>query len=147
MLSWINVWPNHQNGRNNWKRLLGEGQHHYFPCSLPAPVATQTSPATADHVYISVLLLLLLSHFSRVQLFATPWTVTPQAPLSMGVSKQECWSGLPFPLPGDLPDPGIKPASALQAESLPMSHVGSLSLVHPMQFYPVPYTPSPQLSL
>ena len=43
--------------------------------------------------------------------FATPWTVAHQAPLSMGFSKQEYWSGLPFPLPEDLPDPGIKPMS------------------------------------
>ena len=43
---------------------------------------------------------------SRVRLFATPWTVAYQAPLSMGFSRQECWSGLPFPSPGDLPDPG-----------------------------------------
>ena len=57
---------------------------------------------------------------SRVQLFATPWTVARQAPLSMGFSKQEYWSGLPFPSPGDLPDPGIKPRSpAVQADSLP----------------------------
>ena len=57
---------------------------------------------------------------SRVQLFATPWTVARQAPLSMGFSKQEYWSGLPFPSPGDLPDPGIKPRSpALQADDLP----------------------------
>ena len=42
----------------------------------------------------------------RVQLFATPWTVAYQAPLSMGFPKQEYWSGLPFPSPGDLPDPG-----------------------------------------
>ena len=48
---------------------------------------------------------------SRVQLFATPWTVAYQAPLSMGFSRQEYWSGLPFPSPGDLPDPGIKPGS------------------------------------
>ena len=41
---------------------------------------------------------------------ATPWTVARQAPLSMGFSRQEYWSGLPFPSPGDLPDPGIKPA-------------------------------------
>ena len=39
---------------------------------------------------------------------ATPWTVAPQAPLSMGFSRQEYWSGVPFPPPGDLPDPGIK---------------------------------------
>jgi len=51
---------------------------------------------------------------------ATPWTVACQAPLSMGFSSQEYWSGLPFPFPGDLPDPGIKPRfPALQAESLP----------------------------
>ena len=43
---------------------------------------------------------------SRVQLFATPWTVAYQAPLSMGFSRQGYWSGLPFPSPGDLPDPG-----------------------------------------
>ena len=49
-----------------------------------------------------------------------PWTVGRQAPLSMGFSKQEYWSGLPFPSPGDLPDPGIKPGStALQADDLP----------------------------
>ena len=48
---------------------------------------------------------------SRVQLFATPWTVAYQAPLSMGFSRQLYWSGLPFPSPGDLPDPGIEPGS------------------------------------
>ena len=51
---------------------------------------------------------------------ATSWIVALQAPLSMGFSRQEYWSGLPCPSPGDLPDPGIKPWSpALQAESLP----------------------------
>ena len=56
---------------------------------------------------------------SRVQLFATLWTVAHQATLSMGFSRQEYWSGLPFPSPGDLPDPGIKPRSpALQADAL-----------------------------
>ena len=49
---------------------------------------------------------------SHVQLLATPWTVALQAPLSMGVSRQEYWSGLPCPPPGDLPDAGIEPASA-----------------------------------
>ena len=51
------------------------------------------------------------SRFSRVRLFATPWTVVRQAHLSMGFSRQECWSGLPFPSPGDLPDPGMEPGS------------------------------------
>ena len=55
-----------------------------------------------------VLLFLLFSH---VQLFATPWTVTCQAPLSMEFSRQEYWSRLPFPSPGDLPHPGIEPTS------------------------------------
>ena len=45
---------------------------------------------------------------SCVPLFATPWTVARQAPMSMGFSRQEYWSGLPFPSPGDLPDPGIE---------------------------------------
>ena len=58
--------------------------------------------------------------FSRVQLFATPWTVAHQAPPSMEFSRQEYWSGLPFPSPGDLPNPGIEPGSpALQADTLP----------------------------
>ena len=57
------------------------------------------------------------------QLFMTPWTVARQAPLSVGFSRQGCWSGLPFPPPGDLSDPGIRPvAPALQAGSLPLSH-------------------------
>ena len=57
--------------------------------------------------------------FSRVRLFATPWTVASQAPPFMGFSRQEYWSGLPFPSPGDLPDPGIKPRSpAFQADAL-----------------------------
>ena len=49
--------------------------------------------------------------FSHVQLFVTPWTTACQAPLSMEFSKQDYWSGLPRPLSGDLPDPGIKPES------------------------------------
>ena len=56
---------------------------------------------------------------SRVRLFATPWTVALQAPLSMGFSRQEYWSGLPCLPPGDLPNPGIEPRSpVLQVDSL-----------------------------
>ena len=55
---------------------------------------------------------------SRVRLYVTPWTAAHQAPLSMGFSRQEDWSGLPCPPPGDLPDPGIEPRSpALQVDS------------------------------
>ena len=56
-------------------------------------------------------LLMLLSRFSRVRLCATPQTAAHQALPSLGFSRQEYWSGLPFPSPGDLPDPGIAPAS------------------------------------
>ena len=56
---------------------------------------------------------------SRVGLFATTWTVAYEAFPSMGFSRQEYWSGLPFPSPGDLPDPGIEPGSpALEADAL-----------------------------
>ena len=55
----------------------------------------------------------VLSHFSSVQLFVTLRTVAHQAPLSMGFSRQEYWSGLPCPPPGDLPDPGIEPVSLM----------------------------------
>ena len=75
---------------------------------------------------------------SHVQLFATPWTVARQAPLSMGFSRQEYCSGLPYPPPGDLPNPGIESRSpALQVDSLLSeppgkpkdTAVGSLSLL------------------
>ena len=59
---------------------------------------------------------------------ATPWTVAHQAPLSMEFSRQEYWSGLPFPSPGDLPDPGIEPWSpAFQADALPSEPPGKPS--------------------
>ena len=61
-----------------------------------------------------------------VWLFETQWTVARQAPLSMGFSRQEYWSGLPFPSPGALPNPGIEPGSpALYMDSLPFSHQGT----------------------
>ena len=64
----------------------------------------------------------LLSH---VQLFVTPWTIAYQASLFMGFSRQEYWSGLPFPSSGDLPDSGIEPGCpALQADDLPTELCG-----------------------
>ena len=67
----------------------------------------------------------LLSCFSHVHLFVTPWSVACQAPLSMGFFRQEYWSGLPFSYPGDLPNPGMKPRSpVLQADSLPSEPPG-----------------------
>ena len=68
--------------------------------------------------------------FSRVQLFVTPWTVAYQAYPSMGFSRQEYWSGLPFPSPGDLPNPGIEPWSpALQADAVPSEPQGKSCVV------------------
>ena len=82
-------------------------------------------------LYISYIFMYacMLSRFLSVQLFATPWTVAHQAPLSMEFSRQECRSDLPCPPPGDLPDPEIELVSpvspALKADFLPLSHWGS----------------------
>ena len=73
-----------------------------------------------------------ISHFSHVQLFVTLWTVAHQAPLSIGFSRQEYWSGFPFPSPEDLPDLGIEPrppalqADSLLSEPLETKHQGSI---------------------
>ena len=76
----------------------------------------------ASAILASYLVFLGFTHvksLSRVQLFVTPWTVAYQEPPSMGFSRQEYWSGLPFPSPGALPDPGIQPRSpAFQADAL-----------------------------
>ena len=70
------------------------------------------------------------------KLFVTPWTAALQAPLSMEFSRQEYWSGLPFPTPGNLPSPGTETASpespALQVDFLPLSHLGRPSDMHIM---------------
>jgi len=64
--------------------------------------------------------------------FATPWTITCQPPLSMGFPKQEYWSGLRFPFPGDLPDPSLL---HWQADSLPLSHQRSpVTMIHNYKF-------------
>ena len=88
----------------------------------------------------------VLSHFSHVQLSETLWTVARQAPLSMGFSRQEYWSGLPCPPPGSPPNPGIEPASpvspALQAASLGLSHHAHKAVVfpHPLCLWVFPGT-------
>ena len=79
---------------------------------------------------VSFILLLLFSCSVMSDSFATPWTVTHQAPLFKEFSRQGYWSGLPFLSPGDAPDPGIEPMSpALQADSSPLSHQGSPSFI------------------
>ena len=64
---------------------------------------------------------------SHVQLFTAPWTVAHQAPLSMDFSRQEYWSGLPFPSPGDLPNPEIESSSCTTGRFVTLSHLGSPS--------------------
>ena len=83
--------------------------------------------AQKDKHCIILFMKVKVKSLSRVQLFVTPWTVAYQAPPSMGFSRQECWSGLPFPSPGDLPNPGIEPWSpALQSDALPSEPIHEL---------------------
>ena len=74
-------------------------------------------PFHTYHLYYWRLCLFVLSCFRRVRLFVTLWTVAHQAPLSMGFSRKEYWSGLPCPLPGNLPYPGIEPASLMSIQN------------------------------
>ena len=109
----------------HWKhRVLttgppGKSSNRYFSMLLLSGSGVIINPGLPD-------LLLLFSCSVMSDSFATPWTVACQASLSMGFSRQEYWSGLPFPPPGDLPDPGIEPGSpAFQADSLSLSHLES----------------------
>ena len=82
-----------------------------LPVSFSLKAVQEYYLSLGDGVYV-------LSRFSHVLLFVTLWTVARQAPLSMGFSRQEYWNGLPFPPPGDLPDPRIEPMTpTLQASS------------------------------
>ena len=81
----------------------------------------------------------MLSRVSCVRLFVTPWTVARQVPLPMGFPKQEYWSGLPFPPPRDLSDPGIEPASPMS----PAMQVDTLLLSHQRN----PLAPQPELNM
>ena len=96
------------------------------PCRCVLP-NLRTVPVVLFRLHVC-----MLSCFSRVWLFVTPWTVAHQAPLSMEFSRQEYCSGLPFPSPGDLSNPGIKPKSpALQADSVPSEPPGKPHFVSP----------------
>ena len=108
------------------KWVLSSGWVHYLPLQALWPWAGSLHSLTL-HFPINKMMLLIvptsgvvrkvkrMSSFnillSQLQLFVTPWTVAHEAPLSMGFSRQENWSGLLFPLSGDLPNPGIKPGS------------------------------------
>ena len=68
---------------------------------------------------------MLCQSLGHVRLCATPWTIARQAPLSMGLSRQEHWIGLPFPPPGDLPDPGVEPESLASPTGRLFTYLGS----------------------
>ena len=80
-----------------------------FPQSLKSYLSLYKRGPELNKIIIIGKKSAMLSCFSRVQLCATPWTVAHQAPLPMELSRQEYWSGLPLPTPGNLPDPGIEP--------------------------------------
>ena len=96
---------------------------HKEALGLLLPLGTAT-------LFLSEVFLSEVKLLSCARLFATPWTVAYQAPLSIGFSRQEYWSGLQFPSPGDLPHPGIEHRSpALQADSLTSEPPGKLFLI------------------
>ena len=88
-----------------------------------------TYPGILQYIWHSILLLL-----SPLCSFLTPWTVAHQTPLTLEFSSQKYWNGFPFPSPGDLPNPGIKPGSpALQADFYHLSHQGSPDAINTIQ--------------
>ena len=117
-----------------------EVQVYFFVCGYlisQMPFIEEISPIVYSwhrhHKLVDCMHARVLSHFSRVRLFVTPWSLAHQTPLSMGFSRQEYWSGCQDP-PGDLPDPGIEPRSpespVLQADSLLLSHQRNPSWLH-----------------
>ena len=113
------------------KSQIGNLTLHLMQCGLlqrwSEDLAVMHGIVFCLYFTLRVLQFLEVKSLSCVRLFATPWTVAYQASLSMGFSRQEYWSGLPFPSPGDLPDPGIKPRSpTLQEDTLPCEPLGKL---------------------
>ena len=97
----------------------------FLECSAPSSSLKCSNVVCKVSVQTSLLVKVSMNLSSRT--LVTVWTIAHQAPLSMGFSRQEYWSELPFPFPGDLPDPGIEPRSpALQADSLPTELQGKI---------------------
>ena len=123
-------------GKLSSGRKTGKGQFSFQSQRKAMPKNAQTTAQFhASHTLAKV------KSLSRVWLFATPWIAAYQAPLSIGFSRREYWSGLPFPSPGDLPNPGTKPSSpAFQADSLPSEAPGRFiksinALIHKLTFW------------
>ena len=122
-----------------WKdlfsRLLFKNSFEEFQADVELERMVSWSPNSVSSLsfsaYSFLSSLVCAESLSPVWLFATLWTAAHQAPLSTGVSRQEYWSGLPCPPPGDLPKPGIEPRSpALQVDSLPSEPPGKPILLH-----------------
>ena len=144
------TWPppaSGETGKSRYKLLpLAENKHDLSPEAVPSLVpciikvllATKNGnahwggkeqcwPSLSFHSTYTIWNWSEVKSFSRGWLFATPWTVAYQAPPSLGFSRQEYWSGLPFPSPGDLPNPEIEPRSPVsQADALPSEPPGKL---------------------
>ena len=113
-----------------FKTLVWVFTRRFYSCTLYLskilPFITDTSPIMWKlHMFLKVFLrlslyIVIFQLLNCVQLFVTSWTVAWQSPPSMGFPKQKYWSGLPFPSPGNLPDPVIEPV-----DSLPLSYMGS----------------------
>ena len=112
-------WATEVNWTDGWISKKNQVYNCYFRLKLINSICFHLCILRVGHISCGSLSL------SRVQLFATPWTLACQAPMSMEFSRQEYWSGLLFPSPGDLPNWRIKPGSpALQADSLPPESPG-----------------------
>ena len=119
----------------SWQRYWS-GSPFPSPGDLPDPGIRQglwhcrqtlSSLSPREALNLSLIIFSLAYLLSHVGVFATPWPMGHQVPLSMGFSRQEYWSGLLFPSPGDLPNPGIEPGSpTLQADALPSESPGKL---------------------
>ena len=109
-----------------WGKESGSLYPHVFMCVCVCARTRALSGSIMSDSLWPHILILLFSGWIMSNSSETPWTIACQAPLSMGFSSQEYWSGLPFPSSGDLPDPWIKPTSpALAGRFLPLSHQGS----------------------
>ena len=110
ILEWVAISFSRGSSRPRDRTLIFCVVDRFFTAEAPGKpinIYTHTHTHTHTHIYMKV----KVRSLSRVRLFVTPWTVAYQAFPSMGFSRQEYWSGLPFPSPGDLPNPGIEPGS------------------------------------
>ena len=103
---------------------------NFYQLFLKEAIEAIPSYFQKGNVFVLALLWSEVKSLSRVWLFVAPWTLAYEAPLPMGFYRQEYWSGLPFPSPGHLPDPGIEHWSpASQADTLPSKPPGKLCLI------------------